>query len=92
MTIDERLEVKIHIDNDREYRQRFQQLTEAQEKNARDIQSLTGDIHSLTGVVQVLSIDMQSVKNLMQMDAENRRALARIAELHAQRLDRLEEQ
>lgn len=85
MTIDERLEAvarsldmltQIHLDNDREYRERFQQLTEAQEKNARDIAALTGDIQSLNG--------------LLRQDAENIRALARIAELHQQRLDRLE--
>lgn len=80
MTIDERLEAaarqldtltKIHIDDAREYRERFQQLSEAQEKNARDIQALQG---------------------LLQQDAENIRALARIAELHQQRPDRLDGQ
>jgi len=79
MTIDERLEsitrnldtlTKIHLDNDLEYHERFQQLAEAQEKNTRDIQAL---------------------KVLVQQDAENIRALARIAELHQQRLDGLEE-
>jgi len=80
MTIDERLEAVVHsldtltkirLDNDREYRERFHQLTEAQEKNARDIQAL---------------------KALFEMDAEHIRARVRIAELHHERLDRLEEQ
>ena len=86
MTIDERLEniarsldtlTKIHLDDDREYRERFQKLTEsqerlaaAQEQNAREIQAL-----------QILS----------QQDGEHIRALARIAELHHQRLNGLEE-
>jgi hypothetical protein len=79
MSLDERLETitrnldtltKIHLDNDREFRERFQRLTEAQEKNTRDIQALT---------------------ILVERDGENIRALARIAELHQQRLDRLEE-
>ena len=80
MTIDERLQAialnldtltKIHIDNDREYRERFDQLTKAQDKNTRDIQEL---------------------KILRQQDGEHIRALLRIAELHPQRLKRLEEQ
>lgn len=87
MTIEERLEAiaqnldtltRIHLDNDREYRERFKQLTETQDKNARDIEGNARDI--------------QALKALMQMDAENIRALARIAELHEQRLDRLEDQ
>lgn len=49
MTIEERLEAvavqldtltRIHVDNDREFRERFDRLTEAQEKNARDIEAL----------------------------------------------------
>ena len=85
MTIEERLEAiaqnldtltRIHLDDDREYRERFNQLTETQQKNARDIEANARDI--------------QSLKTLLQMDAENIRALARIAELHEQRLDRLE--
>ena len=80
MTIDERLELiaqnldtltRIHIDNDREYRERFQQLTEAIEKNTRDIELL---------------------KRVSEQDGENIRALARIAEIHEQRLDDLEGQ
>jgi hypothetical protein len=80
MTIDERLELiaqnldtltRIHIDNDREYRERFQHLTEAIEKNTRDIELL---------------------KRVSEQDGENIRALARIAEIHEQRLDDLDGQ
>jgi hypothetical protein len=79
MTIDERLEVvaaqldtltRIHIDNDREFRERFDRLTEAQEKNARDIEAL---------------------KTVVEQDGEHIRALVRIAELHHERLNRLED-
>lgn len=84
MTIEERLEAiarnldtltQIHIDNDREYRERFQQLTAALEDNIRDIRDLTQE--------------MKGLKSLLQQDAENIRALARIAEIHEQ-LDGLE--
>jgi len=87
MTIDERLETiarsldrltKIHLDDDREYRERFQRLTEVQEQNSRDIEALTREMRVLGGFVQE--------------DGEHIRALVRIAELHSQRLDRLEGQ
>jgi HSCB C-terminal oligomerisation domain len=79
MTLDERLEAiarnldtltQIHVDNDREYRERFQKLTEALEENVRDIRDLTQE--------------MKGLKSLLQQDAENIRALARIAEIHEQ--------
>jgi hypothetical protein len=79
MTIEERLEAvavqldqltRIHIDNDREFRERFARLTEAQEKNARDIEAL---------------------KTVVAQDSEHIRALVRIAELHHERLNRLED-
>lgn len=87
MTTDERIDAiaraldtltKIHLGDDREYRERFQQIAAIQEKNSRDIQDLTRE--------------MQSVRSALQLDAENIRALARVAELHEQRLDRLEDQ
>ncbi len=86
MTIDERLEAvavqldqltRIHIDNDREYRERFERLAEAQEKNARDIQGLARDLEKVHG--------------LLLQDAEHIRAVVRIAELHHERLNRLED-
>jgi hypothetical protein len=87
MTIDERLEAvaqdlqtltHIHLDNDREYRERFQQLTAA-------LQQLTGRLDQLTG-------DVQQLSGFVQKDAEHIRGLVRIAELHHARLTRLEEQ
>ena len=92
MTIDERLEAvarsldtltQIHLDNDREYRDRFERLASAQEKNSRDIQALTVRMDALTRDVETLSA-------LARQDGENIRALARIAEMHEHRLDRLE--
>ena len=86
MTIDERLEAvaveldtltRIHIDNDREYRDRFERLAETQEKNARDIQGLARDL--------------EKAHALLLQDFEKIRALARVAELHHERLNRLED-
>ncbi len=85
MTFEERLEAvavqldtltRIHIDNDREFRDRFDRLTEAQEKNTRDIEALAQDIGAL--------------KTVVAQDTDNIRALIRIAELHHERLNRLE--
>jgi thioredoxin-like negative regulator of GroEL len=77
MTFEERLEAvavqldtltRIHIDNDREFRDRFERLTQAQ--NVRDIEAL---------------------KAVVAQDTDNIRARIRIAELHHERLNRLED-
>jgi len=92
MTIDERLEAlavqldtltRIHIDNDREFRERFDRLTDAQEKNTRDIEALARDIGALAR-------DIGALKTVVEHDTDNVRSLIRIAELHHERLNRLE--
>ncbi len=94
MTIDERLEniarsldtlTKIHLDDDREYRERFQKLTESQERLAVAEERLAVAQEQNTREIRALQI-------LVQQDGEHIRALARIAELHPQRLNGLEEQ
>ena len=84
MTIDERLEAvarnldmltRIHLDDDREYRERFERLAQAQVKLEK---------------AQKRSFrEIQALHVLAQQDGENIRALARIAELHQHRLDEL---
>jgi hypothetical protein len=85
MTIDERLEAvahnldmltRIHLDDDREYRERFERLAEAQER--------------LEKAQERSFRDIQALQVMAQQDGENIRALARIAELHQRGLDELE--
>ncbi len=82
MNIDERLEAvarnldmltRIHLDSDREFRERFENLTQSQERLTKSQEKNTRDI-------QALSV-------LIHQDGENIRALARIAERHQERLD-----
>ena len=54
------------------------------------LQRLTERHEALTQTVELLTADIRELKNAVQIDAENIRALARIAELHHQRLERLE--
>jgi archaellum component FlaC len=55
------------------------------------VELLTHDVRDLTHGVQDLTHDVQDLKTAAQQDGENIRALARIAELHHERLTRLEE-
>jgi DNA repair exonuclease SbcCD ATPase subunit len=86
MTIDERLEAvaqdlqrltRIHLDNDREYRERFEKLTSALERTQGQLEKMQGQLEKMQGQ--------------LGQDAENIRALARIAESHHERITRLEE-
>ena len=54
------------------------------------LERLTERHEALTQTVGLLTADIRELKNAVQIDAENIRALARIAELHHQRLERLE--
>jgi hypothetical protein len=98
MTIDERLEAvarnldtlaKIHLDNDREYRERMDQITEAREKDSREFRER---LERLTQAQENNTRDIQALVGLLQQDGENIRALARVAERHQERLDRLDTQ
>jgi hypothetical protein len=51
---------------------------------------LTERHETLTMNLELTSREIQDLKAAMQIDAENIRALARIAELHHERLSRLE--
>ena len=94
MTIDERLEsvarnldmlTRIHLDSDREYRERFEEFAKVQ---ARFDESM----ERLSIAQERNSRDIQALSVLLSQDAENIRALARIAERHQERLDRLDPQ
>ena len=49
-------------------------------------------IEALTMNLESAAHDIETLKALAQQDGENIRALARIAEIHEQRIDRLEDQ
>ena len=63
--------------------ERLERLTERHEALAESLQLLTADVHQLTGNVSRLEA-------LIRQDGEHIRTLARIAELHHERLERLE--
>jgi uncharacterized protein Yka (UPF0111/DUF47 family) len=56
------------------------------------LESLHASIFELHGVVSENSKQIEKLTGLLAQDAENIRALARIAEAHEHRLDDLEEQ
>ncbi len=89
MTIDERLEAvarnldlltKVHLDYDREYRERFDIRATAPEKNSKQIDVLTRQVQSLTATVEALNADVQTLSGLARQDGEHIRTLARIVE------------
>jgi hypothetical protein len=116
MTIDERLDAvahnldvmtKIHLDNDREFRERMDQINEAREKDSRefreklrrqdearekDSREFRERLDRLTSAQERNTRDIQSLTVLFQQEAESIRALARIAERHQERLDGLDPQ
>lgn len=85
MTVEERFEqmesnlnmiIKIHPDNDREYRERFDQ-------DMKRMDRLMAAIEELKGVVQEL-------RAASKQDGEHIHALVRIAEIHERRISDLE--
>jgi archaellum component FlaC len=63
--------------------ERLERLTERHE-------ALTMSLELLTRDVQDLTTDVRELRTTAQQDGENIRALARIAEIHHERLTRLE--
>ena len=63
--------------------ERLERLTERHE-------ALTMSLELLTRDVQDLTTDVRELRTTAQQDGENIRALARIAEIHHERLPRLE--
>jgi archaellum component FlaC len=63
--------------------ERLERLTERHE-------ALTVSLELLTRDVQDLTTDVRELRTTAQQDGENIRALARIAEIHHERLTRLE--
>lgn len=85
MTVEERFEriesnldmlIKIHLDNDREYRERFDQIMRA--------------IEELKGATQELKGATQELRAASKQDGEHIHALVRIAEIHERRISDLE--
>jgi hypothetical protein len=98
MTIDEQLAAvrhnldmltRIHLDNDREFRERMGQINEERQKDSREFRER---LDRLTAAQEGNTRDIQSIAVLLRQDGENIRALARIAERHQERLDRLDPQ
>ena len=56
------------------------------------LEKLTERHEALTQTVELITVDLQTLKTLAQQDGENIRALVRIAEIHHERLSRLEDQ
>jgi archaellum component FlaC len=54
------------------------------------LERLTERHEALTQTVELLTRDVEALRIIAAQDGENIRALARIAELHHQRLERLE--
>ena len=65
--------------------ERLEKLTERHE-------ALTMNLELLTHDVQDLATDVRELRTAAQQDGENIRALARIAEIHHERLTHLEDQ
>ena len=55
------------------------------------VELLTHDVRDLTRDVRDLTRDVGGLSTAVQQDGENIRALARIAEIHHQRITRLED-
>ena len=56
------------------------------------LEALTMNVELISRDIQDLSRDIRELKLVVQQDAENIRALARIAEIHERRLTDLEDQ
>jgi archaellum component FlaC len=54
------------------------------------LEKLTERHEALTQTVELITVDLQTLKTLAQQDGENIRALARIAEIHERRLTGIE--
>jgi len=54
------------------------------------LEKLTERHEALTQTVELITVDLQTLKTLAQPDGENIRALARIAEIHEKRLTGIE--
>ena len=63
--------------------ERLEALTMNLELQAREGESQRQSIHELR-------LSIQELKNLIEMDAQNIRSLARVAEAHERRLDHIE--
>jgi archaellum component FlaC len=82
MTIDERLEAL--VGRIEALTQRHEALTQRHEALAMNLELLTHDVRDLTA-------DVRELRIAAQQDGENIRALARIAEIHHERITRLED-
>jgi sulfatase maturation enzyme AslB (radical SAM superfamily) len=85
VTVEERFEriennldmlIKIHLDNDREYRGRFDQIMRA--------------IEELRASTKELKASTEELRTASKQDGEHIRALVRIAEIHERRISDLE--
>jgi hypothetical protein len=54
------------------------------------LESLTERHQALTGHIELLTRDVETLRGVVAQDAENIRSLARIAEIHEHGLSRLE--
>ena len=69
-------------ERDRQAAQREKRADERQEALAQSVELLTHDVHDLIARMARNDFDMQQHKESLRQDAENIRALVRIAEIH----------
>jgi len=72
--------------------ERLEKLTERHEALIQTVELIAAMQRDSAARFDFLSRDIQDLKTTAQQDGENIRALARIAELHHERLSRLEDQ
>jgi hypothetical protein len=72
--------------------ERLEKLTERHEALIQTAELIAAMQRDSAARFDFLSRDIQDLKTTAQQDGENIRALARIAELHHERLSRLEDQ
>ena len=72
--------------------ERLEKLTERHEALIQTVELIAAMQRDSAARFDFLSRDIQDLKTAAQQDGENIRALARIAELHHERLSRLEDQ
>jgi chromosome segregation ATPase len=81
LTIDERLEFLLKS---------TESLHDSVQKNTDQIAALGGRIDALGGRIDALGVRIDTLVHVVEIDAENIRRLANIAEAHEQRLNGLE--
>jgi hypothetical protein len=72
--------------------ERLEKLTERHEALTQTVELIAAMQRDSAARFDFLSRDIQDLKTTAQQDGENIRALARIAEIHHERLIRLEDQ